>query len=111
MSVVLYAFSLLVFRTVSVVFIIDVIRKQIALRKRPIKNKKAAILREEMYRLALIALGVNFVPIVVDILTMLNMTTRPALINPVSVVYVLSYAIGTLLLTFIIWRMYRDALK
>lgn len=111
MSVVLYAIMLLVFRVVSLVLILDVIKKQRLLKKRPIRSKKAAILREEMYRLAIIAFGVNIIPIVVDVLTVLSFTTRPNIIHPVSVLYMFSYAVGTLLLTSIIWRMYRDALK
>ena len=111
MPVTLYALLLLVFRFVSMTLIIDVIRKQRQLRKRPIKSLKAATLREDMYRLALVAMGVNVVPIAVDLLTIINITTRPDIINPVSVLYMFSYAFGTLILTFIIWRMYRGALK
>lgn len=118
MSVTLYAIILLIFRGISVVLIIDVIRKQRQLRKRPISSlatdeqrRRAALLREEMYKLAVIALGVNFVPILVDVLTAVSITTRPDTIGLVSVVYMFSYAFGTLLLTGIIWRMYRDALK
>lgn len=111
MPVTLYALLLLVFRFVSMTLIIDVIKKQRQLHKRPIKSQKAATLREEMYRLALVAMGVNVVPIAVDLLTIMNITTRPDIINPVSVVYMFSYAFGTLILTFIIWRMYKGALK
>ena len=118
MSVAVYALLLLIFRAVSVVLIIDVIRKQRQLRKRPIsrnstneQRRRAALLREDMYKLAIIALGVNFVPIIVDVLSVISITARPDTIHPVSVLYMFSYAFGTLLLTGIIWRMYRDALK
>ena len=111
MNVILYATILLVLRIVSVYFIVDVIRKQRELRRRPIRSQKAAMLREQMYGMATIALGVNFIPILVDVLTIVGITTRSDTINYVSVVYMFSYAFGTLLLTGIIWRMYRDALK
>ena len=111
MPVTLYALLLLIFRFISMALIIGVIKKQRQLRKRPIKSAKAATLREDMYKLALVAMGVNFVPIVVDLLTIINITTRPDVINPVSVLYMFSYAAGTLVLTSIIWRMYKDALK
>ena len=118
MSVALYALMLLTFRLIAVVQIFDVIRKQRELRKRPISSKgtkkertEAAEFREMMYRLAWIAMAVNFVPIIVDVLTIINVTTRPTVIHPVSVVYMFSYAFGTLILTSIIRRMYRDALK
>lgn len=111
MSVTLYAIILLLFRAVSMTLIVDVIKKQLELRKRPIRNKKAALLREDMYKLAVVALGVNIVPVMVDVLTIFSFTARPDTIHPVSVLYMFSYGVGTLLLTGIIWRMYRDALK
>lgn len=111
MDVVLYASILLVFRIISVWLIVDVIKKQMILRRRPIRDTKARQLREEMYRLVIVALLVNIVPILVDVLTIFNITTRPDVINPVSVLYMFSYAIGTLVITAIVWRIYRDALK
>lgn len=111
MSVTLYAFILLVFRFVSMVLIFDVIKKQRQLRLRPIRSEKAAVLREDMYKLAIVAMGVNIIPIAVDLLTLVQVTSRPDNIHPISVMYMFSYATGTLILTSIIWRMYRDALK
>ena len=111
MSVTLYALVLLIFRAVSMTLIFDVIRKQRLLRLRPIRDKRAGALREDMYKLAIVAMGVNFVPIAVDVLTIFSYTTRPDTIHPVSVLYMFSYSIGTLLLTAIIWRMYRDSLN
>lgn len=111
MPVTLYAMLLLIFRFVSVILITDVIRKQRQLRRRPIKSIQAATLREDMDRLALVAMGENVIPIAVDLLTIINITTRPDVINPISVLYMFSYAVGTLILTSIIWRMYKDALK
>lgn len=111
MPVTLYAFLLLVFRIISVALIIDVIKKQRKLRLLPINNENIAKMREQMYVLALVAMGVNFVPIIVDLLSIINITARPDVINPVSVLYMFSYAFGTLILTSIVWRIYRDALK
>lgn len=111
MSTVLYAVILLIFRVISMSLIIDVIKKQRQLRKRPIKDHKVVSLREDMYKLAILAMAMNIIPIIVDVLTLFSFTTRPATINVVSVVYMFSYSFGTLLLTGIIWRMYRDSLR
>ena len=111
MPVELYALMLLIFRIVSVGLIVDVIRKQIELRRRPIGNKEAKQLREDMYKLAITALALNIIPILVDVFTIFGITTRPNTVGIISVIYMLSYASGTLLLTGIIWRMYRKALK
>ena len=111
MPVELYALMLLIFRIVSVGLIVDVIRKQIELRRRPIGNKEAKQLREDMYKLAITALALNIIPILVDVFTIFGITTRPNTVGIISIIYMLSYASGTLLLTGIIWRMYRKALK
>ena len=111
MPVELYALMLLIFRIVSVGLIVDVIRKQIELRRRPIGNKEAKQLREDMYKLAITALALNIIPILVDVFTIFGITTRPNTVGIISVIYMLSYVSGTLLLTGIIWRMYRKALK
>ena len=111
MPVELYALMLLIFRIVSVGLIVDVIRKQIELRRRPIGNKEAKQLREDMYKLAITALALNIIPILVDVFTIFGITTRPNTVSIISIIYMLSYVSGTLLLTGIIWRMYRKALK
>ena len=111
MPVELYALMLLIFRIVSVGLIVDVIRKQIELRRRPIGNKEAKQLREDMYKLAITALALNIIPILVDVFTIFGITTRPNTVGIISIIYMLSYASGTLLLTGIIWRMYRKSLK
>jgi hypothetical protein len=106
----LYAAILLILRFVSVALIIDVINKQLILRRRPIKDRRAGVLRRDMYKLSLIALALNIVPIIVDVLTLLGMSNRPANVSLVSVFYVFSYSLGTLALTLIIYRMYRKSL-
>ena len=111
MPVEVYALMLLIFRIVSVGLIVDVIRKQIELRRRSIANKEAKQLREDMYKLAITALALNIIPILVDVFTIFGITTRPNTVGIISIIYMLSYASGTLLLTGIIWRMYRKALK
>lgn len=111
MAVELYALILLVFRALSVFLTGDVIRKQIELRKRPLTDKGAHSLREDMYRLSIAILALNVVPIYVDIKALLHNSERPDVIPTESVIYVFSYAIGTLLLTLFIWRMYRNALR
>ena len=111
MSVSLYALLLLIFRAISIYLIIDVIRKQKQLRKRVLKDKDVIILRRDMYILSIAVLCINIIPVVVDISTLFGYTTRPDNVNILSVLYVLSYSIGTLLLTLILWRMYRNSLK
>lgn len=107
----LYAALLLVFRVVSVTLIVDVIIKQRELKKRPIADTKAAVLREDMYKLTIVALAMNFIPIIVDVLTIVGIGSRPDIIPWPSVIYMFSYSFGTLALTSIIYRMYRKSLE
>lgn len=107
----LYALILLVFRIIAVSLLVNVIDKQIKLRKRPIRDKRAQVLREEMLQLTLVALAMNIIPIVVDVLALFGRTTRSSNISWLSVAYVFSYSIGSLVLTRIIYRMYRKSLE
>ena len=110
MPVEIYAIILLVLRAVSVYMAVDVIRKQIKLRKRTVRNKEVLELRETMYRETLLILATNIIPIFVDILTVIGMSSRPHSISFESVLYVFSYAITVLLLSRSRQRMYRKAL-
>ena len=85
MPVELYALMLLIFHIVSVGLIVDVIRKQIELRRRPIGNKEAKQLREDMYKLAITALALNIIPILVDVFTIFGITTRPNTVGIISI--------------------------
>lgn len=107
----LYALILLILRIISVALIVNVIHKQTILRKRPIKDARAGILRKDMYKLTLVALAMNIVPIMVDVLALLGHTTRTNNISWVSVAYVFSYSVGSLTLTRIIYKMYRKSLE
>lgn len=109
MPVELYAIMLLSFRVVSVWLIVDVIRKQISLRKLPV-NPVAQELRDDMYQLALISISINIVPIIVDVLTLFGIGQRPAFVAPLSVIYMFSFSVGTLMLSYMIWRVYRNSL-
>lgn len=112
MSVELYALMLLVFRFFTMKWMLaDVIRKQIILRRRPITNVKAGNLREKMYILAWVSFAMNIVPATIDVLTLFGITQRPPIINFWSVIYMLSFSLGCLTISYIIKLVYRDALS
>lgn len=110
MEAVLYASLLLVFRVVSITQLLDVIRKQRALRQRPIESATASSLREDLYVLAIGGLLCNIYPIYVDVATILGFDDRPDIIGPQSVLYMLCFSGFMLFLTTILWRMYRKSL-
>lgn len=111
MPVEIYAIILLALRLFSVLGIIDVIRKQRILKRRPIRDLRAAILRNDMYKLTWVALAMNLIPITVDVLTLMDYGSRPPTISWITVSYVFNSSLGTLALTAIIYRMYRKALE
>lgn len=113
----LYALMLLVFRFTAVLFIVDVIRKQRVLKRYPVASRYgkeaanvASTLRKDLYRLAHVLLLINFIPIVYDVLTIFGITARPNSITVISVLYQLTFCIGTLVANFFIWKMYKNSL-
>lgn len=106
-----YALILLIFRLTSVGLIISVLRKQRVLNTRPLADRGAAALRKDMYTLAVLALSMNIIPIIVDVLTLFDIDQRPTIIPAISVLYMFSYSFGTLALTGILWRVYKKALE
>src|SRR5690606_24842139 len=101
----IYALLLLIFRLLSVGLLINVLYKQTILRKRPVHDTRAEILRRDMYTLTWVAFLMNIVPIIVDVSSIMGHGTRPSVIEWLSVGYVFSYSFGTLALTAIIYRM------
>lgn len=107
----LYALMLLIIRAVAIKWIVyDVMRKQIILRRRPIKDKRAAEFREDMFKIAILFLIVNIPPTVIDVLGSLGVGQRPEFIPALSVVYTLTFSLGTLALTYMVKRVYRSSL-
>lgn len=102
------ALILLAGRAVAVTFIIWVLMKQVRLSKLPIDSSIRAF-RMQLFLMSLTILALNFVPTVIDILTLFVPIDRPQRVSPVSIVYGLSNSLLTAVLAFFVWLLYRTA--
>lgn len=102
------AILLLIGHIGSVFFISFVLKRQWGLLKYPI-NKNLKHFRLTLFFLALAILIGNFIPIVIDALTLFVNLGRPSHIKPISIAYSLSIAIVEFISAYLIWTLYRLA--
>lgn len=102
------AFMLLAGRAVAVTFTVWVLVKQVRLSKLSIASSLRAF-RMQLFLVSLTILALNFVPTVIDLLTLFVPIDRPPRVSPVSIVYGLSNSLLTAVLAFFVWRLYRTA--
>lgn len=92
----------------SVVFILSVIRRQLALLRLPID----ATMKNFRHVLLVLSMAIfvgNIIPIAIDGLTLFVSTGRPAHVRLASIAYAVSNAVIELLSAFLIWKLYQLA--
>ncbi len=122
-SIVLLAGILLTFRVLSDILIAYVIRRQWKLLRLPIpdeyKDDERSVkkFRKILFFLSIAIFVGNFIPIIIDSLTLFVETGRPAQVKTISVAYAFSNATTALISATLIWLLYfagynaRDAKK
>lgn len=101
---------LLIFRLVSTVFIIWVMKIQVGLMRLPIDEEVRAF-RKVLFVISIFILIGNFVPIIIDSITMFVPTGRPPRVNPISIAYAFSNAFTAMASSVLIWLLYRLATR
>lgn len=100
---------LLGIRLFSLTLIGITIHKQRIILKRTVTDDvEADYLRRQMYILAISLVVFSIVPVYVDVAGMLGLDVMT---HVIEVLYRLSYSLGFLVFSLIIWRIYRDVLK
>lgn len=107
------ALILLLIRLVSIWVLVKVIRIQQDLMARPI-DEEITTFRKHLYWLTLGLAGSNIIPIILDVFLILKgmgviWTTASSL--PLLVVYTCSNAFAGLLAAFLVFRIYRNAIR
>lgn len=111
MNIKTLAWILLIFRLLSMGFIVLVLRRQMRLFKLYIQPQLRTF-RKVLFLLALIVFIGNLIPIVVDLLTVFSKIHRVvSRTNMAGVVYALSNDLVSLSSSVFIWYMYRVAAK
>lgn len=104
-----YILILLAISAVAMFFIVRVIAKQITLFKYPIADKTVRHFRNTLFAISLVIILMGLIPITINVVTLFVETGRPATVKPISLVYSLAVHIQTLLLSYLLWRIYRLA--
>lgn len=104
-----YVLILLTLSAIAMVFIFRVLIKQLQLFKQPISDKDVSHFRNVLFAISLVIIIMGLIPIAINVYTLFNETTRPATVSPLSLVYSLGVHLQTLLLSYLLWRIYRLA--
>lgn len=120
-SIQIIAGFLLIARLVSVIFIGIILKLQWGLFKREIdfrlvpnltkyERRKVYLARKVLFALAVIIFCGNFIPIIIDTITLLgNDLSRPANLKAISVLYAGSNALTAMFSAIFIWALYKVA--
>lgn len=100
-----YAMILIVLRTLSAVFIVLVIKRQIELFKYPI-HKSIRTFRVVLFLLSLAVLTGNVVPFTIDVLALFGGTNRPDVVPSASIIYSISVSMTAVFSAILIWLLY-----
>jgi hypothetical protein len=90
-------------------FIIKVIVKQLSLFKYPITDKTVRHFRNTLFAISLVIILMGLIPIGINLATLFIETGRPSQVQPISLIYSLAVHLQTLLLSWLLWRIYRLA--
>jgi hypothetical protein len=104
-----YIEVLLATSALAMYFIIKVVIKQISLFKLSIGDKDIRHFRRTLFAISMTIIFTGLIPIAINIYTLFNKTSRPAEISPVSFIYSMGVHIQALLLSWLLWRIYRLA--
>lgn len=120
-DIVTVASVLLVAHIASSIFVSIVLLRQYRLLRLPIKNigsfseeqrREITNFRIVLFTISIIILIGNFVPILIDAVTILSnntLTTRTPVVRPISLVYAISNAATLFVSAYLIWRLYKLA--
>lgn len=101
-----YVLCLLGISAVGMYYIIRVIKKQLNL-FRITESPEIQKFRRDLFAISLIIVIMGLIPIGINLYTLGNDTSRPDQIPTTSVIYSLSVHIQPLLLSYVLWRIYR----
>ena len=104
-----YILILLGISAVAMLFIVRVIVKQISLFKFEIKDNTVKHFRNTLFAISLVIIIMGLIPIGINLATLFIETGRPTTVKPISLIYSLAVHLQTLLLSWLLWRIYRLA--
>lgn len=105
-----YITILLVVAAISMFYIFRVVKKQLNLFKRKAETPRIRNFRRKLFAISLVIIIMGLIPITINILSLFNDGTgRPKQVPTLSLIYSAGVHIQSLLLSYILWRIYRLA--
>ncbi len=104
-----YILILLSISAVAMFFIVRVIVKQLSLFKFKITDKTIRHFRNTLFAISMTIILMGLIPIGINLATLFIDTDRPNTVSTISLIYSLAVHMQTLLLSWLLWRIYRLA--
>lgn len=104
-----YILLLLTTSIIAMVLIFKVLIKQVGLYKYKIKDKNISHFRDVLLAISLTIIIMGMIPITINLYTLFIPSGRPPEVSTVSFIYTMGVHLQTLLLSYLLWRIYRLA--
>lgn len=105
-----YVIILLLIAGVGMYYIFRVIREQRRLFKYKIKDKQIRHFRYVLFAISMVIVIMGLIPIAINLLTLFGgVNGRPHQVSAISLVYSLGVHIQSLLLSYLLWQLYKLA--
>lgn len=110
-----YIIILLAISAVAMGFIIRVLKRQLGLFKQPLAEKDIKHFRYTLFAISVVIIVMGLIPIAINVITLFielsgnGNSGRPHTVSPISFVYSMGVHLQTLLLSYLLWRIYRLA--
>jgi hypothetical protein len=104
-----YLLILLTIAAIGLYFVIRVIVKQVQLFKQPISDPNVRHFRRVLFAISVAIVITALIPIGINIVSLFFDTGRVSKVPPVSFIYSLNVHLGSLLLSYLLWRIYKIA--
>lgn len=104
-----YILILLAISGVALSFVIRVILKQLQLFKTPLSDPDVRHFRRVLFAISLAIVLTALIPIGINIISLFIDTGRFDRVPPISFIYSMNVHLGSLLLSYLLWRIYKIA--
>lgn len=104
-----YLLILLTISGIALSFVIRVIIRQVRLFRSPISDPDVRHFRRVLFGISLAIVITAIIPIAINVISLFVDTGRVDKVPPVSFIYSLNVHLGSLLLSYLLWRIYKIA--
>ena len=104
-----YTLILLGLSALAMVLIVKVLVRQIQLFKQPLSDKRVSHFRNVLFTISLVIIAAGIVLMTINVFTLFTPLAPNLTLSPSYVIYSLAQDVQTLLLAYLLWKIYRLA--